>query len=1143
VTGKTRAVAVSFGVLAVAAASLQLAAFLLPDGAGAFATRGAWMLAGSAALGAMVAAGVGVEGTPQRRGGWLFAAAAAAWLAGSSVRLGWALGAPAELSHVADGLWVGYAVLCAIAVVVRAPRGLLSFRLFLLDAAPIVLLAAAVALSATRAGHTVSSPRAAAICLFALYVVPPAITLQMMALDGLRRATSAWWFLALGWVVLAAAALTWQPFTRSAAGGHLSPWVGTLWTAGMILVTASGIQRARDPVRGYFSNTERESSRRAVPAALATFALLVFATVERAHLATAVLALLAFVAFALRAAIARHRMGGIVDDLVRSREALSDSEHRFRSIFESTAIGVSVWGLDGRIVEANQALEEMLGYGPGELAGRSFMELAHPDDSDETSELIEQLVRRERRSFQFERRYVRRDGETVWGRVTSSLIRDTGSAELFVISAVENIDARRRAEASVAAAEARYRTLVEQLPFVTYIADLDSTAATYVSPQIEALLGYSTEEWTTQPDFYSHVLHPDDRDRVLAAYAEMRRRGDACETEYRLVARDGRDVWIRDAAVVVRDASNRPLHVQGHMIDINKQRRAEEAIARNREILESVAAVSETLLAATSWEEVADTVLQMLGEAAGVSRAYIFENQTAWDGRDLSYQRYEWVADGIDAFLDDELMQGFDLGEAHERMKRVLGSGGVVAETISSLSRGERNELERQGIRSILLVPIMAGGRWWGWLGLDECTTDRVWAEGEIDAMRTAAGTLAAAIQREHAEETEREAVQTLQAVVEASPAAIVGLDRAGSVIIWNPAAEAMFGWRAYEVLGRPNPNVPDEGQEEYQGLLDRGISGESWSDLEVIWRRKDGSQLHVSSSAAPLRNGAGEIVGAVAVLVDIDERKAAERERERLLNAERVAHIEAEAARKQLADQNERLRELDALKDEFVALVSHELRTPLTSILGYLDLALDPLEGTLSDEQREFLDVVHRNSRRLLHLVGDLLFLAQADAGKLSFERAPIDLAAIAQECIDVARPSAMEKEIELILDAQPVALYQGDRMRLAQLLDNLVSNAVKFTPSRGRVRVGIEQEGHAIVVSVADTGIGVSKEEQARLFERFFRTTTATRDAIQGTGLGLAITKTIVEGHGGQITLTSEEGVGTTFRVELPLPLAMAA
>jgi signal transduction histidine kinase len=256
--------------------------------------------------------------------------------------------------------------------------------------------------------------------------------------------------------------------------------------------------------------------------------------------------------------------------------------------------------------------------------------------------------------------------------------------------------------------------------------------------------------------------------------------------------------------------------------------------------------------------------------------------------------------------------------------------------------------------------------------------------------------------------------------------------------------------------------------------------------------------------------------------------------ERERLFEAERTARAEAEAIQRLLAEQNERLRELDRMKDEFVTLVSHELRTPLTSIRGYLELFRD--SSNLTPKQQGFLKVVDRNSQRLLELVGDLLFLAKIDAGGFEIELDDVDLAQVVEESVEAFRPIAESQEIQLVGSSEAPPPLLGDRARLAQVLDNLISNALKFTEPGGRVEVTLSAAGSRVLLEVRDTGFGIPPEEQSLLFDRFFRSSRATENAIPGTGLGLTITKAIVERHGGRITLESREHFGTTVRVELP-------
>jgi PAS domain S-box-containing protein len=245
-------------------------------------------------------------------------------------------------------------------------------------------------------------------------------------------------------------------------------------------------------------------------------------------------------------------------------------------------------------------------------------------------------------------------------------------------------------------------------------------------------------------------------------------------------------------------------------------------------------------------------------------------------------------------------------------------------------------------------------------------------------------------------------------------------------------------------------------------------------------------------------------------------------------VTARREAELELEA-------QNEQLRQLDGLKDEFIALVSHELRTPLTSIRGYLELMRE--DTRLTDEQAHFLETIDRNTHRLQRVVGDLLFCAQVEAGKLTLERGSVDVNAVVADSLDAARPAARTKGIDLAAELADLPEISGDRARLAQVLDNLISNAVKFTPRGGIVRLSTQTSEGEVTVQVADNGVGIPAHEVPQLFQRFFRTERATATAVPGTGLGLAIAKAIVEGHGGRITVDSVEGAGTTFLISLPV------
>jgi signal transduction histidine kinase len=224
-------------------------------------------------------------------------------------------------------------------------------------------------------------------------------------------------------------------------------------------------------------------------------------------------------------------------------------------------------------------------------------------------------------------------------------------------------------------------------------------------------------------------------------------------------------------------------------------------------------------------------------------------------------------------------------------------------------------------------------------------------------------------------------------------------------------------------------------------------------------------------------------------------------------------------------------------MKDEFVATVSHELRTPLTSMMGFLQMIREGEAGEVTAEQERFLAIVYRSSERLQRLVGDLLFVARLDASGIQLQRADVRVDEVVNEALEAVSGSAKARALQVETSIDEVPAIDADRERLVQLISNLLNNALKFTPAGGTLTARVFSNNGNVVAEVEDTGIGIPEAEQDRLFQRFFRSTTATVQAIPGTGLGLVISKAIAEAHGGRITVRSRPGVGTCFRVELPI------
>ena len=357
-----------------------------------------------------------------------------------------------------------------------------------------------------------------------------------------------------------------------------------------------------------------------------------------------------------------------------------------------------------------------------------------------------------------------------------------------------------------------------------------------------------------------------------------------------------------------------------------------------------------------------------------------------------------------------------------------------------------------------------------------------------------------------------------LDAVTEQS---VIGSDVTGLIDVWNPGAEKMLGLRATQTQGRryvhefhvedellarsaelnypPGETVLNPG---FSALVESARLGTA-EVRQWTYVRADGTRLTVEVAVTRRVDDQGSTVGYIFVATDVTQ-----------------------------------ALEVSRLKDEFVGLISHELRTPLSSILGYLELMRDDEENPLSDEQVQYLGVAERNAHRLLRLVGDLLFTAQVGSSTFALDTTVLEVGPIISASVESATPNAVAAGVELSATMPSKAIsVLGDAQRLGQACDNLISNAIKFTPRGGKVTVNVAVVDSRAVITFKDTGMGIPTEELDQLFARFFRASTATRAAVPGVGLGLSITKAIIVAHHGELDVQSEVGVGTSFILRLPL------
>ncbi|ANH80902.1 hypothetical protein A8C56_07835 [Niabella ginsenosidivorans] len=349
-----------------------------------------------------------------------------------------------------------------------------------------------------------------------------------------------------------------------------------------------------------------------------------------------------------------------------------------------------------------------------------------------------------------------------------------------------------------------------------------------------------------------------------------------------------------------------------------------------------------------------------------------------------------------------------------------------------------------------------------------------------------------------------------LAAIVSSSQDAIISKTLKGIVTSWNPAAERLFGYQEYEALGKHiSLIIPEDHIHEEDFILQQISKGLRIEHFETIRITKDGKRIPISLTVSPVLNQRGEITGASKIARDISGDIAAKQEKEQLY---------------------EEIKMLNKKKDEFIALATHELKTPITSLRGFLELL--QLNVARNSTTAGLLERCARQVNKLNILLNDLLDVSRLQLGKLQLRYEYFDIVAMAGEVLSGFHHF---NKHTFSFKSQKLVIVYADRIRLEQVLTNLLGNAVKYAPKGGKVQVKIWESGSNVYVSVSDEGIGIDREHLAGIFDRFYRAVNS-RSNISGLGIGLYISREIVVRHGGTIEVESQKGIGSVFTFSIP-------
>lgn len=871
--------------------------------------------------------------------------------------------------------------------------------------------------------------------------------------------------------------------------------------------------------------------------------------------------------------------------LKQTEANLIAEQTRLRAILEGTNIGTWEWNVQTGTTVFNARWAEMIGYTLAELEPttiQTWMDHAHPDDLAASAALLEAHFSGNLEYYEAEARMRHKDGHWIWvldrGRVTT-WTKD--GKPLLMYGTHQDITPRKQAALELQNSQARLEEAQQLARLGYWEADLQ-TGSLWWSKTIYAIFGQDPKAFQPSVEAFNQVLHPDDVELVRASEARAVKTG-RHDVEHRIILPNGEVRWVHELAASEQDAQGNLIRLIGTVQDITERKNTETALRISESRFQDVAAAAgeyiwetddqgrytfltapfESLLGIPLDQALGKTPFDFMPkeEADRVAAFFLEKLNRREPFRGLEH--YSAHAHGHHVW---QRVSGLPMTDEQDRLIGYRGTALDITETKHAIEAVENLSMRFQlavesatvgiwdydPVQDVLVwdktmlelygvAPDAFPGAYQAWKdGLHPEDAQRTlrefsealqgrrsfdtefrirrpdggvrWLKAFGQVRRDAAGRATRVVgtnwditQRKQAELALAENVRHTQAILDNVVDGIITIDEDRIITSYNRAAERIFGYTGSEVLGR-NVNMlmpePHHGNhDEYvRNYLHSGMAKIIGIGREVEARRKNGQTFPMDLSVSEITRNARKIF--IGMVRDITDRKRMEK-----------------------------------MKSEFVATVSHELRTPLTSISGSISLLLGGALGEFPDPIRQMLDVAHKNSLRLSSLINDLLDMEKIATGKMRFEMRIHEVMDLVEQALRLSAPHAAQYQVTFdLVQRADGALIRVDEQRFQQILANYLSNAAKFSPSGGTVRVGVENDDNRVRIHIRDDGPGIPAEFRSRIFEKFSQADSSDTRQKGGTGLGLAIAKELAEKMSGQVGFDSVEGQGAVFYLDLP-------
>ncbi len=628
-----------------------------------------------------------------------------------------------------------------------------------------------------------------------------------------------------------------------------------------------------------------------------------------------------------------------------------------------------------------------------------------------------------------------------------------------------------------------------------------------LNAQWQELLGYTLEELMSRPlvDF----VHPDDREKTLTAMSQLSS-GVVHDFENRFIDKAGTPHWLLWSSTFDTELQSYFAIAK----DITERKRQELLFLRNHQLIETIEQIQTQFITDTDPRQVFDSLLNNLLQMTHSKYGFIGEVLYQEDGspylKSYAITNIAW-SEETRAFYDENSPKGM----VFYNLKSLFGE--VILSGKAMIANNPTQHPKRAGIpdghpplNAFLGLPFFYGGKLIGMVGL--ANRAEGYDDELVDFLEPILGSCANMINSLRTDMLRRQAVKEsensskmMRMILDSAVDGIITIDDLGIVQTFNKGAERIFGYADSEVIGQnvkilmPSPyrDMHDNYMKHYRDTGEQRVIGVG---REVLGQRKDGSTFPLELAVSESQIDDQRIFTGIAR--DITERKAMER-----------------------------------MKNEFVSTVSHELRTPLTSIRGSLGVVQAGIVGQLSEKGNKLINIAVNNCDRLIRLINDILDIEKMELGKMEFDFAKVEVLALIKRSIEANQAFALQHQVKIKLNARDENIWcKCDADRIDQVVTNLLSNGIKFSPAGGVVELYLAFELDRLVIEVTDQGEGVPVGFQSRLFEKFAMADSSDTRHVKGTGLGLSISQAIIERHGGNIRYIDRPDTGGCFRITLP-------